>query len=231
MTMSRQKTKLPVHVTKRISENVVVYAEGGNEYFYLKASKALNSFRQGTQLPSTALDAVLQNIKSNMSNDAISQIYWIVDGGDEHNQVKSFKNFYLDWHSKKHPKDEGKNPYWSKLKILINHPCLEYWFLLHKCDPPIDPKTNTSRFFVYDKKEFPSPCNTLQKCADYKSAFPNRTKGVKEKDFINEIATNTVARSQAIARAKKLDAGKPPQTELKTVLSYPCAEIYQLFEK
>jgi RloB-like protein len=228
--MSRPRTALPTHVSARISKVVVVYAEGGNEYLYLKESKALDSFERGTRLAANALEAVLQNIKRDMSNEAINQIYWIVDGGDEHNQVKAFKDFYIKWYKAK-DFDEGEDFYWSKLKILINHPCLEYWFLLHKSDPPCHSKTPEALLFKYDKRKMPSPCYTLQATSEYKNAFPDRQKGIEDRAFIVSLANDAKARKQAIARAKDLDAKKQHPSTSKSVLSHPCAEMYLLFEK
>lgn len=227
--MSRPKSKIPARLIRSETKSIVVYAEGNNEYHYLRKCVSFK-FDKGTELPSTHVSAILQKIEQDMNNDAIEQIYWIVDGGDQHNnQSKEFKKFYFHWNENKDKKE--KIPYWSKLKILINHPCLEYWFLLHKCDPPCG-QYGEFTFFAYGnhKGESLSPCRSLQESDCYTQSFPNRRKGTDDKEFINEIAKNKTARTQAIQRAKCLEDKKPTSITQKTVLSYPCAQIYQLFD-
>lgn len=226
--MKRNSNKLPDRLKNHPTAKIEVYAEGGNEYFYLRASGALVGFNEGAPLQKPAIKTCIEAIKRSMANEAIEQIYWIIDGGDEHNQVKEFKEFYLQCHTNK-ASNEGETPYWSKLKILINHPCLEYWFLLHKCDPPKDPKTGRPRFFAYDRKSSPSPCNLLLQCDDFNQGFPTHSKGTRDKAFIKSIAENEAERNQAVKRAKALK--QPTTIDAKTVLSYPCAEIYLLFEQ
>jgi hypothetical protein len=226
--MARSKS-LPPHVLKRdtsINKNSVIYTEGSNENFYL--NEAGISLEQGDKLhQKPAIAATIDAIKRNLANDAIDQVYWIVDGGDEHNQTKVFKNFYLEWY-KNHLKEQGKSPYWSKLKILINHPCFEYWFLLHKVDPPLASQKAKPLFFAYDQKKSPSPCNSLQESPEFMATFPSYSKGSKDKTFIRSIAKNTDERKKAIRRAKDLPV--PTEITIKNCLSYPCAQIYQIFE-
>lgn len=226
--MSRSKS-LPPHVLKRdarINKSCVIYAEGRNEYFYLK--EAGIQFGRGDILcQKPAIVATINAIKNDLANEAIELVYWIVDGGDEHNQTKDFKKFYLDWH-KNHLEEHGEIPYWKKLKILINHPCLEYWFLLHKADPPLASQTPTPRFFAYDSKRSPSPCNSLQASSEFRSAFPIYSKS--DRLFIRSIAKNESERRKAIDRAKSLSLSKPSVINQNDVLSFPLAEIYKIFD-
>lgn len=225
--MSRSKS-LPPHVLKRGSntnKSCVIYPEGNNEIVYLKEAGIFPEQRKPLQKP--AIIATIDAIKKDLANDAIDQVYWIVDGGDEHNQTKDFKKFYLDWH-KNHLKEQGEIPYWRKLKILINHPCFEYWFLLHKVDPPLASQTAKPRFFAYDQRKSPSPCNSLQESPEFMAAFPSYSKGSKDKGFIRAIAKKTDERKKAIRRAKDLPV--PTEITTKNCLSYPCAQIYQIFE-
>jgi RloB-like protein len=224
--MSRPKTRLPARVSQAQPFGILVFADGGNEYQYLEDSGALKNFKKGNELPSTQVKAIVQKIKSNLDNDAIDQIYWIVDGGDEHNQGKEFKKFYIEWRENTEPKKQKNS--WLKLKIIINHPCLEYWFLLHKSEPPRDPTKNNFTVFSYHNKQCPSPCEKLQEHTDFKTNFSDYKKSGSN---INEIATDKVGRNKAISRARALDAAKPTEITLENIFTYPCAEIYQLFEK
>lgn len=240
--MTRPNSRLPSHVLKRQQTSSRVVFADCNEYTYLEFSTVLPSFERGTKLPSNKLDQIIFSIEQKLNNETIDRVYWIVDGGDEHFQIKKFKQFYVKWKKERQAeekvnkeqlanKDDGlelDKPYWTKLHILINHPCLEYWLLLHKAEPPIDSKTKEVKFFEYDRKMAPSPCDSLQASEEFKQAFPNWKKG--DRDMLKALAENKQKRNQAIKRAKILEERIPDNLTEKNLLNYPRAQFYEFFE-
>lgn len=214
--MARKKPA--VSVIKRIfpggTVKPVIYCEGSHENTYLLAlvkDRVLSEYEKGTELTATEITRRVDAIKRDLANDAVEQIYWIVDGCDNHiKQSKPFEKFYDDWLTKK----VGD---WKKLDILINSPCFEYWFLLHKIDPPVD--SNDKLICYVDAK-------ALYDSSEFKKQLP-KGKGV---NLVKEIANDKIGRKQAIKRAQSLDC-KNLNTTKKQRFSVARAEIYRLFSK
>ncbi|CAN5809482.1 hypothetical protein BH11PSE12_BH11PSE12_21470 [soil metagenome] len=133
------RTRTPQSIPKFIAPlgQPKIYAEGKHEYGYLTAlaeSSVILPYAKGTSLTASEVKRRIEAIKRDLNDDAIECVIWIVDGGDQHIKKSSdFIKFYTKWLGEK----DGE---WKKLHVLINTPCLEYWFLLHRTDPPMNAK-------------------------------------------------------------------------------------------
>jgi hypothetical protein len=190
-----------------------IYAEGPNDYDYLTAlaaSSVILPYKKGTELMASQVKPRIESIKKDLDNDAIECVIWIVDGGDEHiNGPKHFIEFYKEWQGKK----DGE---WKKLHVLINAPCLEYWFLLHRTDPPLDAKDAPICF---------ENAKTLDDSAVFKK-FCEEGKGA---NLVKAIVRDAAGRKQAIKRAEDLSAQLNDLPD-KKLLKIARAEMYQVFE-
>ncbi len=214
--MARPRT--PQSLTQRLFANnvikPVIYCEGTHEYSYLSKLaelRVIKDYQQGIKVQATAIEARINTIKRDLNNESIEQVVWIVDGGDEHiKSSKDFKNFYGQWLEKRESE-------WSKLHILINSPCLEYWFLLHHTDPPTDAKKCVVCF---------ADATSLEICSEFKQCCP-RGKGA---ELVKLTAKNASGRKKAIKRAKKLLSLLTDLSEKKR-FTVARAEIFYLFDE
>ena len=222
--MGRRPTVVQLPASVRVAGKPVIYCEGGDgghENNYLRqlvTSDIIQDYQKGTRSPATDVALRIKQIRADLENDAIEQIIWIVDGGDEYIKTsKEFIAFYTDWQIKR--ADDG----WKKLRILINHPCFEYWLLLHKCDAPVDAKGNAVLFL---------DAAALYKYVDFKGAFPgfNKDNSVYMKKLIEAAAADKQGRNLAIERAKAL-ASLAAQTSGKNLLKTSRAEMFELFDE
>lgn len=219
--MGRRPIVAQLPASVRAVGKPVIYCEGGYENTYLRqlvTLKIIQDFQEGTKLAATDVELRVKQITADLENDAIEQIIWIVDGGDEHIQKsKVFSDFYTEWQTKR--ADDG----WKKLSILINHPCFEYWLLLHKCDAPVDAKGNAVLFL---------DAAALYEYVDFKGAFPgfNKKNSACMKTLIGEAAAGKQGRNLAIKRAKQA-ASLAAQTSGKNLLKTSRAEMFELFDK
>jgi hypothetical protein len=209
------RTRTPKSIPKFIAVpgQPKIYAEGKHDYDYLTVSVengVILQYVPGTRLRSTEVKLRIEAIKQDLVNDAIECLIWIVDGGDDHIKAPTFIKFYKEWLGKK----DGD---WKKLHILINSPCLEYWFLLHRVDSPIDDKKGEPICFedadaLFDSTEFKKHCH--------------EGKGA---NLVRTIANSHIERKRAIKRAKKLSDLLINLKDSK-LLSVARAEMYQVFE-
>jgi hypothetical protein len=219
--MGRRPTVAQLPASVRVAGKPVIYCEGGHENNYLRqlvTLKIIQDFQEGTKLAATNVELRVKQIMADLENDAIEQIIWIVDGGDEHiKKSKEFIAFYTEWKTKR--ADDG----WKKLSILINHPCFEYWLLLHKCDVPVDATGNAVLFL---------DAAALYEHVDFKSAFPgfNKNNSANINKLIGEAAADKQGRNLAIKRAKQA-ASLAAQTSGKNLLKTSRAEMFELFDE
>lgn len=220
--MGRIRSASSRSVVKRLflhGATQIFYFEGTHDYDYcsnLVKQNVIAPFEKGTKLSATNIVPRIEAIKRDLDNDAIDRVVWIVDGGDEHiNQSKKkkgknhFFEFYKEWLTKKDDK-------WSKLLILINKPCLEYWFLLHRIDPPVDAKGLT-RCFIN--------AGELLNWAEFKEHCPEG----KGADLVKAAAMDSNGRLRAIERAQSLTKPLSENLSKKELFGVARAEIFQLF--
>jgi hypothetical protein len=192
-----------------------IYAEGKHEYAYLTGladSGVISPYEKGTKLMASEVKRRVEAIKRDLANDAIDCVIWIVDGGDQHiKKSNDFIDFYKEWRSKK----DGA---WKKLHVLINAPCLEYWFFLHRTDPPIDAKKDTPVYFENAEALL------------YSAEFKKHCQEGKGPNLVKAIVSDAAGRKQAIQRAKDLSNFLNNLAEKKNFLKVARAEMYQIFE-
>lgn len=212
--MARARTPKSIPKSNPIHGQPKIYAEGKHDYGYLTAladSGVILQYAKGTSLTASEVERRIEAIKRDIDNEAIECVIWIVDGGDQHiKKSKPFSRFYKEWRGKKD--DE-----WKKLHVLINAPCLEYWFLLHRTNPPIDAKKATPICFgnadaLFNSVEFKNHC----------------TEG-KGANLVSAMVCDAAGRKQAILRAKDLINQIDSLAE-KNLLNIARAEMYQVFE-
>lgn len=211
--MARARTPKSIPKSVAIPGQPKIYAEGRHDYDYLtgltKRDVILN-YLKGTQLQATAVKLRIEEIKRDLTNDAIECVIWIVDGGDQHIKTGGdFIEFYKKWLGKK----DGD---WKKLHVLINAPCLEYWFLLHRTDPPLHDNGSPICFENADALLYSAELK--QHCAEGKG-------GTLVKAIFNDAA----GRKKAIKRAKGLSCQLNDLLN-ENLLKIARAEMYRIFE-
>lgn len=198
----------------------VFICEGPNEYSYLDKlveQKQINQYQKGTTLSATDVELRIEKIKGYLNDESIEKIFWIVDAGDDHinrrtqkKGKKPFHIFYDEWLVK-------KDNEWQKLRILLNNPCLEYWFLLHYIEPPLDKKGNAQCF---------SNAASLIGSTEFNNCCPKGKGG----ELAKFIATKDTLRKNAIERAQILHQLKQ-NLDSKKIFTVASADIYQIFVK
>ena len=209
------RTRPPVSLRKRIFScdgiKTIIYCEGKHENTYLSELvklKTIKPYEKGTGLQASAIKLRIKQILQDLNNDAVEQVFWIVDGGDEHIKKSSeFKRFYAKWLT-------NKDGDFQKLDIMMNSPCFEYWFLLHKIDPLVDSKGNPICYA--DAKE-------LYNSQEFKSQCPNG----KGAQLVRDMVSDAQGRYNAIERAKTLLPLLENLNE-KKLFSVARAEIFRL---
>ena len=212
--MARTRTPNSIPKFIAIPGQPQIYAEGKHEYKYLSAladNGAILPYAKGTLLPSTEVERRIEAIKRDIDNDAIECVIWIVDGSDQHikERTNHFIPFYIEWLSK-------KDKEWEKLHVLINTPCLEYWFLLHRTDPPLNDKKGVPICFENAKALLDSPI-FIEHC---------KAKGA---NLVSAVVRDAAGRKKAIQRAKNLSNHLNNLAE-KNLMKVARAEMYQIFE-
>ena len=211
--MARASTPKSIPKSTPLQAHPKIYAEGKHDYKYLTAlagNGAILPYAKGTLLVATAVKRRIEAIKRDIGNDAIECVIWIVDGGDQHIKDSThFIAFYKKWLSK-------KNGDWKKLHVLINTPCLEYWFLLHRIDPPLDTKDVPICFENAD---------ALFESVEFKKHCPEG----KGANLVSAVVRDAAGSKQAIQRAKNLSNHLNKLAE-KNLIKVARAEMYQIFE-
>ena len=211
--MARARTPTSIPKSDSIPGQPKIYAEGSHEYSYLTAladRRVILPYAKGAPLQATAIKSRINAIERDIDNDAIECVIWIVDGGDDHIKAPTFIKFYKEWLSK-------KDNDWKKLHVLINAPCLEYWFLLHRTDPPLNVKEGDPICFENANALLDSP-EFKKHCQEGKGA-----------NLVRTIAGSVIERKQAMKRAKNL-RDQLIDLKDKKLLNIARAEMYQVFE-
>ncbi|WP_297452567.1 RloB family protein [Persephonella sp.] len=208
--MARRKKK-----NRELKDVILVYIEGETEEEYINFLKS--KFRDKINIKIEPefpkepqnLDRTLKEIKSKLKEVGISPIYWIIDFDHFNNDINERRRFENFWNNAKNIKD---------IKLLVNNPCIEFWFLLH---------------LKYRDKSYTSCGECEEDLKKEEIILVNRKKEIKIKPFQNykkgkfneEIKTFLIENLySAIENAKKLgtfDINDPKS----------CAEIYLLIEE
>jgi len=211
--MARPRTLKSIPKSVAIQGQPKIYAEGKHDYNYLTGlvnRDVISNYLKGTQLPATEVKQRIEAIEKDLNNDAIECVIWIVDGGDQHIKTGgTFIEFYKKWLGKK----DGD---WKKLHVLINAPCLEYWFLLHRTNPPL--LNNGSPICFENADALTNSAEFKKHCAEGKGA-----------NLVKAIFNDDAGRKKAINRAEGL-SGQLNGLPDKNLLKIARAEMYRIFE-
>ena len=114
------------------NQSFAVVVDGETEYWYLEMLK-----RNEPNIPFKIRPQILQKknidqqykLVTELSEEEYDKVFWIVDldvllkeEREKKNSTSSLQQFLNYWH--KLSKQE-------KIVVIVNNPCLEYWFLLH----------------------------------------------------------------------------------------------------
>lgn len=180
-------------------EVFLIIVDGETEKWYLEMLKTSISHPRINIKPELPKKKALYQIEKMIIDNSkdYDKIIWIVD----------YDEIIHNRHEQKFQNIQQTLSKLQNVEILINNPCLEFWFLLHFCD--------TSKFFPNCKtaeKELKKHLNDYEKTQAY---FKNNRSNIYEKlkPFKNK----------AIQRAKKIETN--PFNS-----SPPKAQLYKLFD-
>lgn len=113
-------------------QSFAVVVDGKTEYWYLEMLK-----RNEPNIPFNIKPQILQKknidqqygLVKDLSEEEYDKVFWIVDldvllkeEREKKNSTSSLQKFLEYW---------GKLSKQKKIVVIVNNPCLEYWFLLH----------------------------------------------------------------------------------------------------
>lgn len=122
------------HINKKGKKTIAVVGDGETEFWYiqmLKRNERTLNIRLEPEIPKKkSLIELFEHVKK--SADNFDRVFWLVDldvilkesresGKSKRNPLTEFEKY-----CKVLKKDKYKN-----VTIIINNPCLEFWFLLH----------------------------------------------------------------------------------------------------
>ena len=118
-----------------------VVVDGETEYWYLemlKRNEPKISFKIKPQIPKKKDIDEQYKLVTELSEEEYDKVFWIVDLDvllkevrENKDNTSSLQRFLSYW---------GKLSKQNKIVVIVNNPCLEYWFLLHY--------KNTSKVFT-----------------------------------------------------------------------------------
>ncbi|MCQ2973785.1 MAG: RloB family protein [Bacteroidales bacterium] len=200
-----------------INKGIAFIADGESEQWYIsQIKKYYNKTMSLNQLPKTKNIQEQYDLVNNLFREGVyDKIIWIIDFDQvikENNDVKNtksqgqpltkFLNIYKAINNSEWNKDE-------KVTIIINNPCLEFWYLLHK-------KLSYKYYRNYvelipDLKKFKVDNQLFEK---YK----------KNKDDYKNLF------EKLLPYLKKMDFSKLKAFDINKCESESCSEMYKLFE-
>lgn len=152
---------------KKIKPAVAIVVDGKDESLYLTIAKgyycevrpALRSVKVKPELPTDKKVAELFEYAKDLLNQAYTHVILVLDFDDPLNKEDEYEQFakYYGWYQKVHDSEtklaaKHRNEWgWMKnLTLVVNNPCLEYWYLLHFA------KGNVVRFYKQYSPELES---------------------------------------------------------------------------
>lgn len=206
--MARQIKNLP---TKK--ESVAVIADGGTEQWYLQLL-----FRHHNLHVTLKPELSSKTIKNQyeLLSDLVKKydrVLWIIDLDVILKDNKESKNPGQTLNQFKTYYEKAKNKWADRVSIIINNPCLEYWYLLHNNDkttkyyPNYDSMKPELRKFVIDNRLF----------KDYDK---------KEKD---DYRAGEGIYKKLLPYLAKMDFSKLKAFNIEKCEEESCSEMYKLF--
>lgn len=117
---------------RKTNKSYAFVVDGETESWYLKLMKRhekLDGINIKPELPKNNKLSEQYERVMELAKEDYDKVYWIIDLDVVINESNEAKNKQTALQKLKDYKDEFKNS--KKIEILINNPCLEFWFLLH----------------------------------------------------------------------------------------------------
>ena len=120
---------------RKLDNSIAIIVDGQTEKWYLEKIKAhyscnaLKSVRLEPQLPQHKKISELIDMAEQKATDGYKQVFLVIDFDEvvaNKAEFEEFQAFYRKCECGQNGISFGYN-----VKVLINNPCLEYWYLLH----------------------------------------------------------------------------------------------------
>ena len=172
---------------KKLKKTLVVLVDGESEQIYLNNFKTSNIYIKPELPKKKRLNDLYNYFKHEKSK--YDYAFWLIDldvpiREEKINEIKNYKENFPN-------------------EIIINNPCLEFWFLLH-----------------YELKNFKNNCNDIIQYLRKYNEFLNYDKSKKEVEKITSLLSDKLP--QAIENSKKREC------DLESLIS--CSEMFKFFE-
>lgn len=169
------------------NESIAIIGDGETEKWFFQLLKDVENIKTPMQYPEAkgSLDVVLSIVQDVMSR-GFTKVYWLVDFDvivkEERERKKGTPSVIAKFFE---AKTKLEHQYVNKLVILINNPCLEYWYLLHYKE--------TSKYYEkYDELK-PELCKYLANYEKNEKYY----KGGKENLYQKLVPMLNIAQSRA----------------------------------
>ena len=192
----------------------LVYVDGECEIIYLHSFNSRYSpIKILPQLPNNkALEKQFQDIKDLVEEQSYEKIFWLIDGDQiiHNGEISKLKQIY-------HQVSNSKL-FVNKVEILINNPCLEFWFLLHF-------KFSTKNYIscdqvVRDLKSIPQDCEISdERLENILKSYSKKHRVISE---LSELLKSYL--KSAIENAERI-------SDFDFENPNSCAEIYKFFKE
>lgn len=209
--MARQKNKRESNIT------ISIIVDGKDEKWYVEKVKEnypcpnLKSIKIDPQLPQRKKINELFDLAETKVKEGYNHVILLIDFDEPNKDPKEYNNFKNYYNKYLNALNQGKSNNWmKKITVIVNNPCLEYWYLLHF--------RNTTKFY---SKFDPDLKNDLRKIAvlsDYE----------KSEDYYNKKPDiyNRLNRSGGLEKARK----NAKSFNISTCRSEGCSEMKVLFD-
>lgn len=119
---------------RKLNNTIAVIADGKTEKWYLDSVKAhyscevLKNTRIEPQLPQKKQINELVDIAKSKVQEGYPKVILLVDFDEvlaNAEELRVFQHFYQEYNK------DGHEKWMNSLMLIVNNPCLEYWYLLH----------------------------------------------------------------------------------------------------
>ncbi len=197
-------------------DRYILIADGETEQWYVELLKKYYDLRIKIKPELSPVSIKDQyNMVRKSIEDGFGYVFWIIDfdrimkenreSQIENGVLQDFKNYYQ--------KAKNEKKWADKLTIIINNPCFEYWFYLHR-NP-----TSTKHFASYDEllpelRKFKIDANLFANYGKSKSCYTGNG-GIYER---------------LLPHLQKIDFGKLKSFDFKSCQRQGVSEMYKLFD-
>ncbi|MDE6538192.1 MAG: RloB family protein [Muribaculaceae bacterium] len=123
--------------TQRLRESIAVIIDGKDEKWYIEqlrefySKEKITKIKISPELPEKKSVCDLFEMAERLAGQSYSHIFLIIDLDNilkDAVETRKFQEKYTAYNKKDKSK---KNKWMNKMTIIVNSPCLEYWYLLH----------------------------------------------------------------------------------------------------